>query len=47
MSLSRCWRGQGQRDAARSLLVGVYEQFTEGFDTRDLRLAKALLAELS
>jgi tetratricopeptide (TPR) repeat protein len=46
-SLSRLLRGQGKPEAARTLLTGVYGQFTEGFDTRDLRLAKALLAELS
>jgi predicted ATPase len=37
---------RGQRDAARDLLAPVYEWFTEGFDTRDLKQAKALLEEL-
>jgi predicted ATPase len=45
-SLARLWQRQGQRDAARDLLAPVYEWFTEGFDTRDLKDAKALLAEL-
>jgi hypothetical protein len=46
----RAWRGfrkrQGKRDAARALLTKVYAWFTEGFDTRDLIDAKALLADL-
>ena len=37
---------QGKRDAARDFLAPVYAWFTEGFDTRDLKGAKALLAEL-
>jgi predicted ATPase len=45
-SLARLWQRQGKRDAARDLLAPVYEWFTEGFDTRDLVEAKALLAEL-
>jgi predicted ATPase len=45
-SLARLWQRQGKRDAARDLLAPVYEWFTEGFDTRDLKEAKALLAEL-
>jgi predicted ATPase len=47
MSLSRLWRGQGKNDAARSLLGGVYGWFTEGFETADLRAARALLVELA
>jgi class 3 adenylate cyclase/predicted ATPase len=47
MSLSRLWQQQGKRDAARELLVPVYDWFTEGFDTADLQEAKALLDELS
>jgi predicted ATPase len=47
MSLARLWRDQGKRDAARDLLAPVYGWFTEGFDTLDLRQAKALLNELS
>jgi predicted ATPase len=46
-SLARLWQRQGKRDATRELLAPVYEWFTEGFDTRDLIEAKALLAELS
>jgi predicted ATPase len=45
-SLARLWQRQGKRDAARDLLAPVYEWFTEGFETRDLIEAKALLAEL-
>jgi predicted ATPase len=45
-SLARLWQRQGKRDAARALLAPVYAWFTEGFDTRDLQDAKALLAEL-
>jgi TOMM system kinase/cyclase fusion protein len=47
MSLSRLWRTQGKRDEAVSMLAGVYGWFTEGFDTKDLRMARALLAELA
>jgi hypothetical protein len=46
-SLSRLWRQQGQRDEARQMLVGIYGWFTEGFDTADLKDARALLGELS
>jgi len=45
-SLARLWRDQGKRDAARALLAPLYAWFTEGFDTRDLQAAKALLEEL-
>jgi len=47
MSLSRLWQQQGKRDEARELLAPIYGWFTEGFDTADLREAKALLEELS
>jgi class 3 adenylate cyclase/predicted ATPase len=47
MSMARLWRDQGKRDAARELLAPVYGWFTEGFDTLDLREARALLDELS
>jgi class 3 adenylate cyclase/predicted ATPase len=47
MSLSRLWRRQGKKGEAHKLLSEVYGWFTEGFDTRDLREAKALLEELS
>jgi predicted ATPase len=46
MSLARLWRDQGKAREARELLAPVYGWFTEGFDTRDLREAKALLDEL-
>jgi predicted ATPase len=47
MSMARLWRDQGKRDEARELLAPVYGSFTEGFDTRDLKEAKALLGELA
>jgi predicted ATPase len=47
MSLSRLWQRQGKREEARQLLAEVYGWFTEGFDTADLKAAKALLDELS
>jgi len=47
MSTARLWRDQGKQDAARDLLAPVYGWFKEGFDTRDLKEAKALLDELS
>jgi len=46
LNLSRLWRGQGKRDDARTLLAEIYGWFTEGFETRDLKEAKALLEEL-
>ena len=46
-SLSRLWQQQGRLEAARALLAPVYSWFTEGFDTADLREAKALLDKLS
>ena len=46
-SLARLWRDQGKRDEARDLLAPVYGWFTEGFDTLDLKEAKALLDELA
>jgi predicted ATPase len=46
-SLARFWRGQGRRAEARDLLARVYDWFTEGFDTLDLKEAKALLEELA
>jgi predicted ATPase len=45
-SMARLWRDQGKRDEARDLLAPVYGWFTEGFDTPDLKEAKALLDEL-
>jgi len=46
-SLARLWREQGRRAEARELLAPVYGWFTEGFDTADLKDAKALLDELA
>jgi predicted ATPase len=46
-SLARLWRDQGKRAEARALLAPVYATFTEGFATRDLIDAKALLDELT
>ena len=46
-SLARLWREQGRRGEARELLAPLYGWFTEGFDTADLKEAKALLAELT
>jgi predicted ATPase len=45
-SLARLWLSQGKNQEARDLLVPVYDWFTEGFDTPDLKNAKALLEEL-
>ena len=47
MSMARLWRDQGKRDEALDLLAPVYGWFTEGFDTLDLKEAKALLDELN
>jgi class 3 adenylate cyclase/predicted ATPase len=46
MSLSRLWQRQGKGEEAREVLGEVYSWFTEGFDTADLKEAKALLEEL-
>ncbi|PSO21514.1 hypothetical protein C7G42_07720 [Bradyrhizobium sp. MOS003] len=46
-SLARLWRDEGKRTAARDLLAPVYGWFTEGFDTLDLKEAKALLDDLA
>jgi predicted ATPase len=46
-SLARLWRDHGERQQARDLLAPVYGWFTEGFDTADLKEAKALLDELT
>ena len=47
MSMARLWRDQAKRDEARELLAPVYGWFTDGFDTPDLKHAKALLEELA
>jgi predicted ATPase len=46
MSLSRLWQGQGKKKEARKMLAEIYGWFTEGFDTADLKEARALLEEL-
>jgi predicted ATPase len=46
-SIARLWRNQGKRQQARDLLGPIYGWFTEGFDTRDLKEANALLGELA
>ena len=46
MSLARLLKQQGKRDEARGKLAAIYGWFTEGFDTADLKEAKALLQEL-
>jgi len=46
-SLARMWRNQGRAKEARELLAPVYDRFTEGFETADLKHAKALLDELA
>jgi predicted ATPase len=46
-SLARLWGEQGRRVEAHDLLAPVYGWFTEGFDTADLKNAKALLSELA
>ncbi len=46
-SLARLWRQQDKQQKAYKLLSEIYNWFTEGFDTKDLQEAKALLEELS
>jgi len=47
MSLARLWQHQGKKREAHRMLAEVYDWFTEGFDTKDLQEAKALLQELA
>ena len=47
MNLSRLWQQQGTKEEAHEMLAEIYGWFTEGFDTKDLQEAKALLEELS
>jgi predicted ATPase len=47
MSLARLLHQTDRPDEARTMLAGVYNWFTEGFDTADLKDAKALLGELA
>jgi predicted ATPase len=46
-SLRHLLRGQGKREEARRMLAETYSWFTEGFETADLREARALFEELS
>ena len=45
--LARLWQRQGKRNEAHELLAPIYDWFTEGFDTKDLKDAKALWEVLS
>ena len=47
MSMARLWRDRDKWDHARDLLAPIYGWFTEGFDTLDLKEARALLHELA
>jgi tetratricopeptide (TPR) repeat protein len=47
MSLGQLWQAQGKTTQARQVLTAVYSWFTEGFDTRDMREARVLLARLT
>jgi predicted ATPase len=47
VSMGRLLQNQSKREEARAFVAQIYDKFTEGFDTSDLRAAKALLAELS
>jgi predicted ATPase len=47
MSMAIFWRNQGQRQQARDLLAPIYDSFTEGFDTPDLKQAKTMLDEFA
>jgi predicted ATPase len=46
MSLAQLWQQQGKKADARQMLADIYNWFTEGFDTKDLQAAKALLEGL-
>ncbi len=46
-SLARLWQQQGKKEEARKMLAEIYGWFTEGFDTKDLKEARALLETLS
>ena len=47
ISLAQLWRSQGRTKECRDLLAPIYESFIEGFETRDLVEAKALLDEIA
>ncbi len=46
ISLARLWQRQGKRNDGRELLAPIYNWFSEGFDTSDVKAAKALLVEV-
>jgi hypothetical protein len=46
-SLARLWQSQGKREEARRLLMAAYSGFSEGFETKDLKEARALIDGLS
>jgi predicted ATPase len=46
LSLARLWQSTGKPDAAKQCLSPLYDWFTEGFDTPDLRAAQSLIAQL-
>jgi predicted ATPase len=46
VSLARLWQQQGKKSEAHQMLSDIYHWFTEGFDTKDLQEAKALLESL-
>jgi len=43
--LARLWRDQNRTEEACELLASVYDRFTEGFETADLRVARAMITE--
>jgi predicted ATPase len=47
MSLSQLWQQQGKAQEARQMLAQIYDWFTEGFDTGDLKEARALLERIA
>ena len=47
VSLARLWQQQGKQHEAHQMLAEIYDWFTEGFDTKDLQEARALLDALS
>jgi predicted ATPase len=47
MSMARLWRDQGKRQQAQDLLAPIYGWFIEGFETLDLKEARALLDDLA
>ena len=47
ISLSRLWQSQGKKEEGQQMLAEIYGWFTEGFDTKDLQEAKALLEKLA